>query len=229
MYLYKKTDNKTISIYNFIPDKFEVKKFKEKHIEDIKSVKLHISNKSVADLLFKSPTIMFDALDRHELNGRISYIEETDNDRAILYYINGMYDSIDPISVIGGVPTHLSFHSGNLENKDCTLLLRSGSYDRYNTFESSETILLAGVLDIVQPLLSNNINNLSFPQHIHNLNSEVIEFLKMFSCEKQHTISFNNLQLLEEEGLITFSDDFDNVLYKSEILLDSYTRAKRKK
>ena len=88
MYLYKKND-KSITVYSFVPNKEELIKLKKRYLEDIKSVILHINDNDTKELLFSSPTIMFYALDRKETNGKITYIEEEKNDKNISRYING--------------------------------------------------------------------------------------------------------------------------------------------
>ena len=99
MYLYKKND-KSITIYSFVPNKEELIKLKKRYLEDIKSVILHINDIDTKELLFSSPTIMFYALDRKETSGKITYIEEEKNDKNISRYINGEFDSLDPLWVI---------------------------------------------------------------------------------------------------------------------------------
>lgn len=231
MYLYKNNkDNKdkSISVYSFIPNKIELIEFKKKHLEEIKSVILHINNEKTEKLLFSSPSIIFSALDRKEENdGRISYLEETYNDEVISNYVNGKFDSLDPISIIGDVPPHKSFYSGELYNQDSTLLFEGGSYS-YKEFKSDESILLTGWLDLFQPLLSNNISNLEYPDFLKSPYTEVEEFLKIFSCINQRIISLDDLRFLNEEGIVSLSDDFDDIVEKSEIVLDSYSRIKRK-
>lgn len=228
MYLYKNNRDKSISVYSFIPDKIELIEFKKKHLEDIRSVILHINNKETEKLLFSSSSIMFSALDRKENNGRISHLEETDNSETVLDYVNGKFDYLDPISINGDSPSHKSFYSGNLNNQDSTLLFEGGGYS-YKEFKSDESVLLTGWLDLFQPLLSNSISNLTYPEFLKCSDTEVIEFLKLFSCNKQCIISFDDLRFLKEEGLVTFSSDFIDTFEKSKTVLDSYSRIKRKK
>ena len=227
MYLYKNNKDKSISVYSFIPNKIELIEFKKKHLEEIKSVILHINNEKTEKLLFSSPSIMFSALDRKENDGRISHLEETYNDEVISNYVNGKFDSLDPISIIGDVPSHKSFYSGELDNQDSTLLFEGGSYS-YREFKSDESILLTGRLDLFQPLLSNNISNLEFPNFFKSPYTEVEEFLKIFSCIKQRIISLDDLRFLNEEGIVSLSDDFNDTVEKSKIVLDSYSKIKRK-
>ena len=227
MYLYKNNNDKSISIYNFVPNKTELIKFKRKYLEDIKSVILHVNNEETEELFFGSPTIIVDALDRKENNGKITHIEETNNDEVISDYVNGKFDSVIPISIIGSIPPHKSLYSGNLDNQDSTLLFEGGSYKKQE-FLSTESILLTGLLDLFQPLLSNHISNLIYPEFLKYPDDEVIEFLKMFSCIKQRNISLENLRMLNEERLISFNNDFTDVVEKSGIVIDSYKKAIKK-
>ncbi|MBQ3316962.1 MAG: hypothetical protein IJG69_03355, partial [Spirochaetales bacterium] len=86
------------------------------------------------------------------------------------------------ISIIGSIPPHKSLYSGNLDNQDSTLLFEGGSYKKQE-FLSTESILLTGLLDLFQPLLSNHISNLIYPEFLKYPDDEVIEFLKMFSLK----------------------------------------------
>ena len=127
MYLYKKND-KSITVYSFVPNKEELIKLKKRYLEDIKSVILHINDNDTKELLFSSPTIMFYALDRKETNGKITYIEEEKNDKNISRYINGEFDSLDPLCIIGDTVNKKSSYSGELYNCDSTLLFTGGHY-----------------------------------------------------------------------------------------------------
>lgn len=227
MYLYKKNNDKSISVYNFFPNKTELIKFKKKYLEDIKSVILHINNEETKELLFDSRTIMFSALDRKENNGRISHIEETNDDTVISDYVNGKFDSLVPIGIIGTVPACKSIYSGNLNNQDSTLLFEGGCYKKQE-FLSTESILLTGLLDSLQPLLSNHINNLIYPETLEYPDDEVMNFLKIFNCIKQCNISLENLRMLSEEGLISFNNNFNDMVEKSEIVINSYKKAIKK-
>ena len=127
MYLYKKS-NKSITIYDFTPDKLQLIAFKKKYLENIKSVIVHLNNSKTRDLLYKSPTVLFEALDRRERNGRKTYIEETKNDKIISNYIRGKYDSLDPINIIGGLVFCKSLCSKTTSSE---LLLFSVSFSQF--------------------------------------------------------------------------------------------------
>ena len=227
MYLYKNNKDKSISVYSFIPNKIELIEFKKKYLEDIKSVILHINNKETENLLFTSSSIRFSVLDRKENDGRKSYLEETSNNEAVSNYVNGEYDLVDPISIVGDVPSHKSLYSGKINSQDSTLLFEGGSYQQYE-FKSDESILLTGWLGLFQPLLSRSISNLTYPDFLKYPDDEVVEFLKIFSCIKQRIISLDDLCFLNKEGLTSLSDDFNDTVEKSMVVLDSYRRIKRK-
>ena len=227
MYLYKNNGDRSISVYSFVPKKSWLIEFKKKNLKDIKSVILHINNENTKELILTQPEIMFSALDRKEANGEVSYIEETNNDEIISKYVNGELDTIDPITVVGDVPSHNSYYSGNLINHDYSLLFEGGSNNQRG-FVSDESILLSGCLFLFQPLLSDNINNLDYPDFLRYSDEETEEFLKMFNCVKQRTISLYDLRFLCGEELINFSPNFYDTIEKSEMVLDSYKRVRRK-
>ena len=209
MYLYKKNGNNSIIVYSFVSSNEELIKFKKKHLEDIKSVILHINNHNTQNILFSSPKIMFSALDRKESNGRISYIEETNSDKIISRYISGEFDFLAPLYIIGDGPVNKSFYSGDLYNSDSTLLFKGGNFYN-NEFITDEGVLLTGCLGDLQPLLSCDVNNLIFTDIFEDLDDETIDFLKSFNCIRERTIK------LQE------------VFEKSEDILNSYNKVKRK-
>lgn len=115
MYLYKKND-KSITVYSFVPNKEELIELKKKYLEDIKSVILHINNDVTEKLLFSNPTIMFNVLDRKETSGKITYIAEEKKNNNISRYISGEFDSLDPLCIIGDIVRKKSSYSGELYN-----------------------------------------------------------------------------------------------------------------
>lgn len=228
MYLYENNEGKSINIYNFVPNKIELIEYKKRYLEDIKSAILHVNNTDTEGILFDGQSIMFSALDRKEDNGEISYIEETNSFRIIYDYIYGKFDLIDPISVVGDVPSHKSFYSGNINNQDSCFLFEGGSYYDQREFRSSESVLLTGKLALLQPLLSNRINNLVFSEFLNDLDDKTIEFLQLFSCKKLSKVSLESLQLLRNDGLINFDDYIYDAIEKSEIVLKNYRRVRSK-
>ena len=225
MYLYKKKDN-LITVYSFIPNKEELIKLKKRYLEDIKSVILHINDDDTKELLFSSPTIMFYALDRKETNGKITYIEEDKNDKNISRYINGEFDSLDPLCIIGDTVNKKSSYSGELYNCDSTLLFTGGHYYN-NEFITNDGILLTGYLGDFQPLLSGDISNVIFPDNFRYLDDEIIDFLKIFSCEKERIIKLDDLKFMKENGLIQFNDSLEETFEKSDEILNSYKKVKK--
>ena len=225
MYLYKKNDKK-ITVYSFIPNKEELIQFKKKYLEDIKSVILHINDDDTKELLFSSPTIMFYALDTKEDNGKITYIEEIKNDKNISRYINGEFDSLDPLCIIGNTIRKKSYYSGELYNCDSTLLFTGGHYYN-NEFITNDGILLTGYLGDFQSLLSNDINNVLFPDLYRYLDDELIDFLKIFSCTKERIIKLDDLKFMKENGLIQINDSLEETFKKSDEILNSYNKVKK--
>ena len=228
MYLYKNNKDRSISVYDFVPDKIKLIEFKKKYLENIKSVILHVYNKETERALFNDSFVMFSSLDRKEDNGKISYIEETNNKRVISDYVNGGIDTLDPMTVCGDIPTHKSLYSGKLVNQDGILLFDGGSYTQYG-FISNESILLTGWLYLFQPLLSNGLYNLNYPEFLNLPDEEITDFLKLFSCVKQRTLSLDDLLLLSDEGLICVYNDIYDAVEKSEIVLENYKRVQKKK
>lgn len=225
MYLYKKND-KSITVYSFVPNKEELIKLKKRYLEDIKSVILHINDNDTKELLFSSPTIMFYALDRKETNGKITYMEEEKNDKKISRYINGEFDSLDPLCIIGDTVNKKSSYSGELYNCDSTLLFTGGHYYN-NEFITNNGILLTGYLADFQSLLSNNISNVIFSDAFGYLDEKNINFLKIFSCTKERIIKLDDLKFMQENGLIQINDSLQDIFEKSEEVLNSYNKVKK--
>ena len=225
MYLYKKND-KSITIYSFLPNKEELIQLKKKYLEDIKSVILHINNDDTKELLFSSPTIMFYALDRKEANGNITYIEEEKKNKKISRYISGEFDSLDPLCIIGDTVRKKSYYSGELYNCDCTLLFTGGHYYN-NEFITNDGILLTGYLAEFQPLLSNDISNVLFQNTFRYSDDEIINFLKIFSCKKERLIKLDDLKFMKENGLIQINDSLQEAFEKSDEILNSYKKVKK--
>jgi len=227
MYLFKKNNDKSIIVYSFVHNNEKLIELKKKYLEDIKSVILHINNHDTKELLFNSPAIMFSTLDRKEINGKITYIEDAQNNKTISRYINGEFDSLVPLWIIGNVPRGKSLHSGELFNCDGTLLFTGGHYYN-NEFITDDGILLTGYLADFQQLLSGDINNVIFPNFIEHLDNETIDFLRIFSCTRERAIKLDDLKFMEDNGLIKINGSLQGVFEKSEIVLDSYSRIKRK-
>jgi len=225
MYLYKKND-KSVTIYSFLPNKEELIQLKKKYLEDIKSVILHINNDDTKELLFSSPTIMFYALDRKEANGNITYIEEEKKNKKISRYISGEFDSLDPLCIIGDTVRKKSYYSGELYNCDCTLLFTGGHYYN-NEFITNDGILLTGYLAKFQPLLSNDISNVLFQNTFRYSDDEIINFLKIFSCKKERLIKLDDLKFMKENGLIQINDSLQEAFEKSDEILNSYKKVKK--
>ena len=228
MYLFKKNNDNFINIYSFIPNDNELIEYKKKYLENIKSVILHIKNKDTKDLVYNGSTVMFNALDRKEKDGRVSFIEQTNNSIIISKYIEGDLDYLDPLHIVGDQPRTKSIYSGELINEDSTLLFEGG-YDNHQEFITSEGVLLTGILGIVQPLLSDYINNLFYSDTFTFLDDEKkTEFLKMFKCKKEGVISLNDLKFLQEKDIIRLNDSINDTFDKSEEIINSYNKAQER-
>ena len=225
MYLYKKNKDKSIIVFSFTPNKEELIKFKKKYLEDIKSVILHISNQNTQNLLLNNSKIMFNALDREENDGNISYIKETNNSKIISKYINGEFDHLVPLCIIGNVPSRKSSYSGELNNCDSSLLFTGGHYHNHE-FITDEGILLTGWLDNFQPLLSGNIDNINY---FNYTNEVVYEFLKIFSCTEECIINLDDLMLMQKNNLLQINSNIEDVFEKSEDILNNYSKVKKLK
>lgn len=227
MFIYRNT-GKSISIYRFTPDKLKLIEFKKRYLENIKSVIVHSFDPEVQEIIKNCSKVMFDGLDKKEKDGNISYIEETKNESTITKYINGGFDSIDPISVIGGRPAQKSLYSGDIYNQDGALLFETAGYKKSELIVG-EGILLSGPLSEYQPLLSCSLNNLVYPQFLEDPNEETLEFLKLFKCLYQGYLSLDRVRELSEDGLIGIASDFDKSVEKSELIFSSYKKAQKNK
>ena len=171
---------------------------------------------------------MFETLDRKEGNNKKSYIEVTNNEELISRYINGDFDNLNPLNIVGNIPNHKSLYSGELMNQDCTLLV-DGGHGGESGFVTNESILLTNVLDTVQPLLSNDINNLRFSDCCNYLNDDFEEFFVNFRCLKENTISFDDLEFLQKNNIINFSNNINDIFEKSEIVLNCYKKVRNRR
>ena len=221
MYLFKKDKEKSIIVYDFFPNNNELIELKKRYLNNIKSVILHINNED----LFSRSVLMFNELDRKEKNGKISYIEDTKNDFVITEYIYGEFDLIDPKHIIRDSSDKESIYSTGIYNEDSTVLF--GGYSYHHEFVTDEGVLLTGFLGRMQPLLSADVNGFLLSDIFDYYDKEVIDFLKIFNCKKQFKISLDNLKLLQENNLITFSDDIQDTFEKSEEVLNYYNKVKK--
>ena len=63
-------------------------------------------------------------------------------------------------------------------------------------------------------MLSNNISNVIFSDTFRYLDDEIIDFLKIFSCEKERIIKLDDLKFMKENGLIQFNDSLEETFEK---------------
>lgn len=111
-------------------------------------------------------------------------------------------------------------------NCDSTLLFTGGHYYN-NEFITNDGILLTGYLADFQPLLSNNISNVLFPDTFRYLDEKTVNILKIFSCTKERIIKLDDLKFMQENGLIQINDSLQETFEKSEEVLNSYNKVKK--
>ena len=225
MYLYKKND-KSITVYDFVPNKLELIELKKRYLNDIKSVIVHVND----DEVLKKPIVGFNELDCKDDKGNINYIEETKNDEIISSYINGEFDEMYPTRVYGNYPFskpafRKSTFSNDLYNEDSTLLF--GGYHYHHEYVSDEGILLTGFLGCVHPLFTNDINDFLKESLLYDIDEEIINLFKIFNCKKERVISLDNLLFLSDNDLISFNYNFQDAIEKSEEVLNSYNKVKK--
>lgn len=209
MYLYDKLGD-NIFIYDMKIDKLDLIEYKKKHLNDIKSIILHVKDKKTEDFLFWNDRIFFDELDKRDedTNEIINYIELTNKKEVIDKYINGFYDKYSPIYIKNDDFKELSLKS-DIINDDYTLLFDGGV--RTNTeFVSSDSILLSGNLSYHQQLIKGDLNKIDY------IDSYLIddEFINIIKCDLIKEFNYKELKIARELGLLTLND-IDNKLDKS--------------
>ena len=213
MYLYDKLED-NIFIYDMKIDKLGLIEYKKKHLNDIKSIILHVKDKKTEDFLFWNDRIFFDELDKRDedTNEIINYIELTNKKEVIDKYINGFYDKYSPIYIKCDDFRELSLKS-DIINDDYILLFDGGV--RTNTeFISSDSILLSGNLSYHQQLIKGDLHKIEY------IDSYLIddEFINIIKCDLIKEFNYNDLKIARELGLLTLND-IDNKLDKSYELL----------
>ena len=209
MYLYDKLGD-NIFIYDMKIDKLDLIEYKKKHLNDIKSIILHVKDKKTEDFLFWNDRIFFDELDKRDedTNEIINYIELTNKKEVIDKYINGFYDKYSPIYIKSDDFKELSLKS-DIINDDYTLLFDGGV--RTNTeFVSSDSILLSGNLSYHQQLIKGDLNKIEY------IDSYLIddEFINIIKCDLIKEFNYKELKIARELGILTLND-IDNKLDKS--------------
>lgn len=209
MYLYDKL-GENIFIYDMKIDKLNLIEYKKKHLNDIKSIILHVKDKKTEDFLFWNDRIFFDELDKidEDTNEVINYIEHTNKKDVIDKYIMGQFDKYSPIYIKSDDFKEKSLKS-DIINDDYTLLFDGGI--RTNTeFISSDSILLSGALAYHQQLIKGDLNK------IENIDSYLIdeEFLNIINCDLIKEFNYKDLKSARDFELITLNN-IDNKLDKS--------------
>lgn len=207
MILYDKYLDK-LNIYETIVDKEKLIKYKKKHLEDIKTVLLHLEEEKGLKLLFSSPVLHFNALDKKTKDG-FDYIELTNDLDVLNSYINGEYDNIKPIYII----RDKYLENENVLNNDYTLLFPSGRYKKL--FKSDDSILLSGDLALVQPLLSNNLSNIEYLSE----DTYDYEFNDVMKYKKIKSLNYSDIEYAIENGIVRRNTNFEDELEKSALVL----------
>ena len=210
MYLYDKfLDN--IYIYETKINKEKIIEYKKKHLEDIKSIILHIKDSKTEDFLFWNDKIYFDELEKLDDNTNeiINYIELTHKREIIDKYVNGLFDNYSPIYIVGAY-LKKEFLKSNIKSDNYTLLFNGGV--RTNScFISNDSILLSGKLAYEQQLIYGDINRIDY------MDSYLIddEFIKAINCDLIKIINYNDINFLKKLGIITLDVSIDDKLDKS--------------
>ena len=198
-----------LNIYETIIDKEKLIKYKKKHLEDIKTVLLHVEEEEARKLLFSSSTLRFNVLDRKTKNGT-NYIEVKNDKYVIDSYINGEFDSIKPIYIIRD--TYLDKEPDL--NDDYTLLFPGGSKCR-KEFKSDDSILLSGTLADIQPLLCDNLLSLEFLSE----DTYDFEFNDVIKFKKIKSLKYSDIEYAIENGIVRRNTSFEEELEKSALVL----------
>ena len=198
-----------LNIYETIIDKEKLIKYKKKHLEDIKTVLLHVEEEEARKLLFSSSTLRFNVLDRKTKNGT-NYIEVKNDPFVIEEYINGEFDSIKPIYIIRD--TYLDKEPDL--NDDYTLLFPGGSKCR-KEFKSDDSILLSGTLADIQPLLCDNLLSLEFLSE----DTYDFEFNDVIKFKKIKSLKYSDIEYAIENGIVRRNTSFEEELEKSALVL----------
>ena len=196
-----------LNIYKTIVDKEKLIKYKKKHLEEIKTVLLHIEEKDLK-FLFSSPVLHFNAIDKKTKDG-FDYIELTNDLDVLNSYINGEYDNTKPIYII----RDKYLDNENILNNDYTLLFSCDRYKKLNKLDNS--ILLSGDLALVQPLLSNNLSNIEFLSE----DTYDFEFNDVIKYKKIKSLNYSDIEYAIENGIVKRNTNFEDELEKSELVL----------
>ena len=210
MYLFDEMFGK-LYVYDMKIDKRKLIEYKKKHLEEIKSVVLHINDRKTEDFLFWNDRLFFNEIDKldEDNNEIVNYIELTNKKVIIDKYINGAFDKCSPIYIVSDDFREKALKS-NLTNDNYTLLF-NGGVRTINSFISNESILLSGHLAYQQQLLYGDLNKIEY------LDSYLIdeEFTKLIKCELSGTISLDDLKLSQKLGISKLDSMLDEKLEKS--------------
>ncbi len=199
-----------IYVYKMEIDKRKLIEYKKKHLNDIKSIILHVNDKKTEDFLFWNDRLFFDEIDKldEDTNQIINYIELTNKKDVIEKYINGYYDKYSPIYIVGDDFNEKALKA-NIVNDNYTLLF-NGGVRTHSSFISNDSILLSGKLAYQQQILYGDLNRIDF------LDSYLLddEFIKIIDCKLVKTIKYNDLSFAQEACIAKIDNSFDNKIEK---------------
>ena len=207
MILYDKHSD-FLTLYETKIDKEKLIEYKKKHLEEIKSIIIHVGEDKIEKLLFNSSIIRFGAIDRKTKDGK-NFIELTNNQEAIENYINGKYDYVYPKYIYGDIPTGNKGYYTDLINDDYTLLFPGGSRP-FGEFRSDESIVLSGDLGHVQPLVNNDLLNLDLDEDLYDP-----EFNKVIKYKKIKQFNYSSLSEANKLGVVRWDKELDEKIEKS--------------
>lgn len=211
MILYDKRSN-YLTIYETSIDEEKLIEYKKKHLEEIKSIIIHVGEDKIEKLLFNSSIIRFGAIDRKTKDGR-NFIELTNNKNVIDSYINGDYDSVYPKYIFADIPKGDKGRYTDLINDDYTLLLPGGTKQR-GEFKFDESIILSGYLGSIQPLLGDDLLNLDLDEDLYDF-----EFNNVIKYKKVRQFKYSDLADASFYGVVKWNKEIDEKVEKSQMVL----------
>lgn len=139
-----------LNIYEINVDKVKLLEYRKKHLEDIKTVMLSVSDPVVVHHLYFDSKINFSDLDKKTKYG-INRISVVNNEKLINEYIKGKCDYLDVTYIHNNLFYKKPLYSDI--NADDYALLFSGIYSAKSCL-SEDSILLKGNLAYLQLLIS---------------------------------------------------------------------------
>jgi hypothetical protein len=141
-----------------------------------------------------------------------NYIEEIIDIDSLNRYINGYYDKLKPIHIIGDSGSNKHFI--DFLDFDYTLLYPKENNNK-NSFLDDTSIILSGVLSNIQPLLYDELDNIEFvKEELYDK-----EFNKVIKYELDRSINYDDLMYAIKEGIVKPYSSIEEKLEKSEYVL----------